>query len=72
MNLICCMLAGNCEKVVGGYDFINTFDFNRDGDIEDFLSLSIDAKTKGILIYLRMIKELNSNGYSFQDHKGDS
>ena len=51
---------------------LSNIDEEREGNIEDFLSLSIDAKTKGILIYLRMIKELNSNGYSFQDHKGDS
>ncbi|MDY0097019.1 MAG: hypothetical protein RBS01_01565 [Candidatus Dojkabacteria bacterium] len=54
-----------------GVNLSNT-EGERDGDIEDFLSLSIDAKTKGVLIYLRMIKELNSKEYSFQDHKGDS
>lgn len=44
----------------------------RDGNIENFLSLSTDMKTKGVLIYLRMLKELNTKNYSFQDHKGDS
>jgi hypothetical protein len=44
----------------------------QEGDIKSFLTLSTDIKTNGILIYLRMLKELNSKGYSFQDHKGDS
>jgi subtilisin family serine protease len=28
-------LAGNCEKVIGGFDFVNSIDANRDGDYDD-------------------------------------